>query len=177
MIAERMGYEDSVAQFDHQYNEVRSCALLLAFLTADLDLCSLSNPVRLSNPQTTAVSSSPGPQTPIVKASSPSYKISICFPRSTSLSRCLSCHLCRRTPRTASTPPNPHHSPLRHSPPWPTGLAIISMTKRYNHKLHQPLTRRRQHDPGMVRSPLVGMGINISLTILVFTLARTIGIG
>ena len=156
MIADRMGYEDSVAQFDHQYNEARRCTLLLAFLTAALDLCSLSNPVCLSNPQTTAVSSSPGVQTPIVKASSPSYKILICFPRSTSHSRRLSCTLCRRTPRTASTPPNPHHSPLRHSPPCPAGLAIISMTKRNNRKLHQPLTRRRQHNPGMVRSPWLG---------------------
>ena len=176
VTSDGMGYEDSVGQFDHQYNEVRRRALLLFFLTADLELCSLSNTVRLSNPQMTAANSSHGQQTPIVKASSPSYKILICIPRSTSLSRRLSRHLYRPIPQVTSTPPNPHHSLLRHSPPCPAGLAIISMKKLRVNKLHQPLTRPRQHQSRPGTKPLVGRGINISLIILVFTLARTIGI-
>jgi hypothetical protein len=78
-----MGYED-VGHFDHQYNEVRRCAGLLILLTADLELHSLSNTVHFSNPQTTAASSLPGQQTPIIKASSSLYKILICIARSTS---------------------------------------------------------------------------------------------
>lgn len=177
VTSDGMGYEDTVGQFDHQYNEVRRCALLLVFLTADLKLCSLSNTVRLSNPKMTAASSSPGQQTPIVEASSQSYKILICILRSTSPSRRLSRHLYRPTPRITFTPPNPHHCPLRHSPPCPAGLAIISMKKLRVNKLHQPLTRRHQHQSRHGTKPLVGRGINISLTILVFTLARTTGIG
>jgi hypothetical protein len=177
VTSDGMGYEDSVGQFDHQYNEVRRCALLLVLLTADLESHSLSNTVHLSNPQTTAASSLPGQQTPIVKASSPSYKIRICIARSTSPSRRLSRHLYRPTPRITFTHPNAHHFPLPHFPPCPAGLAIISMKKLRVNQLHQPLTRRHQHQCRHGTTLLVGRGINISLTILVCMLARTIGIG
>jgi hypothetical protein len=83
VTSDGMGYED-VGHFNYQYNEVRRCALLLILLTADLGLHSLSNTVHLSNPQTTAASSLPGQQTPIIKASSLLYKILICIASSTS---------------------------------------------------------------------------------------------
>ncbi|EDR11391.1 uncharacterized protein LACBIDRAFT_313489 [Laccaria bicolor S238N-H82] len=151
-----MGYEDSVGQFDHQYNEQYGASLEPPNDGSELVIWSTN----------------PNHQGLVAVIQDPHMHSETDVPLSTPL------------PLPVSTDPSKYFYTSPSAPLPASSCSTLSgwafdykYDETLHQQVHQPLTRRRQHQSRHGTKPLVGRHINISSTILISTLARTIGIG